>query len=159
MAPLRRLAPREGNMARHSPDSNGAAAAAAPEQRTRVDREPRAPLGWAESRAAGRLLLSGAFLLALLPPLATGWTRRADPLLENVGRQAALLAFSLLALQVVLAARFCLVDRALGLDAAMRLHRRTGLLAFALLLMHPTSLLLASRGRIEWSWQVALGPA
>jgi predicted ferric reductase len=80
-----------------------------------------------------------------------------DPWPQEVARLAALLAFHLLVLQVVLAARFRLADRAFGLDTVMRLHRATGVLALLLLLGHPALLLTAAHGRIEWGWQVALG--
>jgi predicted ferric reductase len=112
---------------------------------------------WVESRGAALLLLLAFVLLATLPPLLAFGTRRGDPLLYEVGRTSALLAFGLLALQVVLAARFRLADLALGLDTVMRLHRTVGLLALFLLLAHPALLLLATHGTIGLGWQVALG--
>jgi hypothetical protein len=68
-----------------------------------------APSGWSESRraAAAVPLLAAYLLLATLPLLIalSFRTRADDPPLYEVGRAAALLAFSLLALEVVLAGR------------------------------------------------------
>jgi predicted ferric reductase len=112
---------------------------------------------WAESRGAALLLLFAFVLFATLPLLLAFGTRHGDPFLYELGRKAALLAFGLLALQVVLAARFRLADLALGLDAVMRLHRTVGILALFLLLAHPALLLLSTHGKLPWGWQVALG--
>lgn len=117
--------------------------------------------GWAESRYAALPLFVAYLLLATLP-LFTALalrTRTSDPPLYEVARAAALLAFSLLALEVVLAGRFKFVDRAFGLDAVTRFHRSMGILAFSLLLAHPALLLLSTHGHIPWEWRVALGAA
>lgn len=110
----------------------------------------------ASSRGAALLLLLGVVLLTTVPTLLlAGW--RGDPPLFTLGRRAALVAFGLLVLQVVLSARFHFADRALGLDAIMRVHRAVGIAALLLLLAHPTLLLLATHGAIRWKWKVALG--
>ena len=61
------------------------------------------PPGWAASRCFARALLAAYLLLATLPLLTALAlrTRTSDPLLYEVARAAALLAFSLLALEVV----------------------------------------------------------
>jgi predicted ferric reductase len=110
------------------------------------------------SRAASLLLLIAFVLLAALPPLLILGTRQGDPPLYEIGKRAALLAFGLLVLQVVLSARFRFADLALGLDTVMRLHRAIGILALLLLLAHPTLLVVASHGDIPFlKWQVLLG--
>jgi predicted ferric reductase len=110
------------------------------------------------SRAAALLLLSTFVLFTTLPPIFILGTRQSDPLLYEIGKRAALLAFGLLTLQVVLSARFRFADRALGLDTLMRLHRAVGILALLLLLAHPTLLLVGSHGDIPFlKWQVLLG--
>ncbi len=120
-----------------------------------------APPGWAASRRFARALLAAYLLLATLPLLTALAlrTRTSDPLLYEVARAAALLAFSLLALEVVLAGRFKLADRAFGLDAVMRFHRIMGILTCSLLLAHPALLLLSTQGHIPWEWRMALGAA
>jgi predicted ferric reductase len=121
-----------------------------------------APSGRSESRRAAAVpLLAAYLLLATLPLLIalTFRTRADDPPLYEVGRAAALLAFSLLALEVVLAGRFKFADRAFGLDAVMRFHRSMGILACFLSLAHPVLLLLSTHGHIPWEWRVALGAA
>jgi hypothetical protein len=84
-------------------------------------------------------------------------TRASEPVPYEVARAAGLLAFSLLALQVVLAGRFKLLDRAFGLDAVTRFHRSMGILTSLLLLAHPALLLLSTHGHVPWDWKVALG--
>ena len=112
----------------------------------------------ATSRAGALLLLLAVILFTTLPPIFLMRTRQGDPVLYELGKRAALLAFGLLTLQVVLSARFRFADLALGLDTVMRLHRAVGTLALLLLLAHPTSLLVASRGQVPLlKWQVLLG--
>lgn len=79
-----------------------------PERSRATAPEAIAPSGWPESRRAALPLLAAYLLLATLPLLIAlaFWTRAGDPLLYEVARAAALLAFSLLALEVVLAGRF-----------------------------------------------------
>jgi predicted ferric reductase len=104
------------------------------------------------------LLLLALVLFTILPPFFLVDTRSSDDLLVAIARRAALLAYGLLVLQIVLAARFRLADLALGLDGVMRLHRAIGVLAMLLLLGHPTLLLVATRGDLlPWRWQVLLG--
>lgn len=109
-------------------------------------------------RAAALLLLVAVALLTTLPPLFLVRTGQGDPLLYELGKRAALLAFGLLNLQVVLSARFRFADLAIGLGTVMRLHRAVGILALVLLLAHPTALLVASHGDLPLlKWQVLLG--
>ncbi|MCL5281038.1 MAG: ferredoxin reductase family protein [Planctomycetes bacterium] len=69
-------------------------------------------------------------------------------LLVEVGRVAALAAFTLLVLQVVLAGRFRSLDAPFGLDRLMRFHKGMAVLAGILLLTHP---ILISLGRGNFS--------
>jgi predicted ferric reductase len=110
-----------------------------------------------ESRSLALVSLGAFVLVAILPPLLWAGTKRGEPLLYMIGKKAALLAFGLVILQVVLAGRLRLADRALGLCAIMRVHRALGVVAFILLSAHPALLLLATRGDIPWGWPVALG--
>ncbi len=127
------------------------------ERRRSIGAGSLAPSRWAESRGAALLVLLALAMFATLPVFLAVGARHGDPFLYEVGRKAALLAFGLLALQVVLAARFRLPDRALGLDRVMRLHRAVGILALLLLLAHPALLLVATHGHLPLQWQVALG--
>jgi predicted ferric reductase len=143
-------------MADHSGQLERMGTAFGPERRRSI--RSAAALVPATSRAAALLLLLAIVLFATLPPLFLVRTREGDPPLYDLGKRAALLAFGLLNLQVVLSARFRFADRALGLDTVMRLHRAVGILVLLLLLAHPTSLLVASHGDIPLlKWQVLLG--
>ena len=136
---------------------------AKPERNHATAPEAIVPSGCPESRraAAALPLLAGYLLLATLPlPIALAFRARAgDPLPYEVARAVALLAFGLLALEVVLAGRFKFADRAFGLDAVMRFHRSMGVLASSLLLAHPALLLLSTHGHMTWEWRVTLGAA
>lgn len=122
-------------------------------------------LGWQASGAWGMCLIAGYLVLACLPVVLALLVRPGsdDPLLEELGLGAALLGFSLLALQPVLAGRFHWLDRPFGLDVVMRFHKAMAILAGALLLSHPV---LLSLGEGNWRlfafdtpWQVWLGKA
>jgi predicted ferric reductase len=103
--------------------------------------------------------------VALLPLLLARWFRPAsdDAFLEELGKGAALLGVSLLVLQFALSARISSIDRPFGLDAVMRFHKGMGVLAGALLLLHPV-LLALSHGNwallgLSTPWPINLGKA
>jgi predicted ferric reductase len=122
-------------------------------------REPAAGTFRAGSRWVAVGLIAAYLLIAALPVLLAraGDSRPREPFLYEVARAAALVAFNLLALQTVLAARLKILDRVFGLDAVTRFHRRAGLFASFLLLAHPVLLLVSTRGDIPWEWPVAVG--
>lgn len=68
-----------------------------------------------------------------------------DGLLHQIGKNCALVAFVLLAMQALLAARFCWVERPFGMDMVLRYHRAAALIALGLLLLHPTFIAWGSR--------------
>ena len=111
----------------------------------------------ATSRAAASALLLALALFSTVPPLLVAGVGYEGPLLYRVGQKAALTAFGLLCMQIVLAARLGFADRALGLGAIMRLHRAVGVVALVLLLTHPALLLLSTHGGIPWRWDVVIG--
>ena len=122
-------------------------------------------LGWQTSATWGACLAIGYILLACLPVGLALLARPGsdEPVLTELGLGAALLGFSLLALQPVLAGRFHWLDRPFGLDIVMRFHKAMAILAGALLLAHP---ILLSLGAGNWRllafdtpWQVWLGKA
>lgn len=122
-----------------------------------------APLTWADSRAARIVLVLAYVALAAAPVVIAAFAglRVAGPLLVRLGAYAALLAFAVLALQVVLSARLRLLDRPFGLDRVMRVHKRLALAAAALLIAHPVLLALGHRSTwlftLQTSWRVNLG--
>lgn len=59
-----------------------------------------------------------------------------DGLIHQIGKNCALVAFVILALQVVLAARIKRIERPFGLDMIFGFHKAAALLAFSLLLLH-----------------------
>ncbi|MFW6145911.1 MAG: ferric reductase-like transmembrane domain-containing protein [Planctomycetota bacterium] len=122
-------------------------------------------LGRQASVTWGASLVAGYLVLACLP-VALALAARptsAEPLWTELGLGAALLGFSLLALQPILAGRFHWLDRPFGLDTVMRFHKAMAILAAVLLLAHPV---LLSLGAGHWQllafdtpWQVWLGKA
>ena len=95
-----------------------------------------------------RPLLLAAVLFCLAVP-GLSWAKSVMPglpwsvYLYEGGRLLALLAFALMFFQFVLSSRIPWVERGLGPAALFRIHRRWGLIAFALILLHPALLLLS----------------
>ncbi len=85
-------------------------------------------------------------------------------IIVETGKNFALLAFTILVLQVVLAARIKWLDRIYGLDMIIRFHRYMAVFALVLLLFHP---FLIAAGESKWElltsldlpWYVLLGKA
>ncbi len=77
------------------------------------------------------------------------WARAQPPglppraFLRPAGRLLALLGFILLFFQYVLSSRIKWIERGIGLDKLLNLHRPFGIAGYVLLVLHPTSLLLA----------------
>jgi predicted ferric reductase len=117
----------------------------------------RAP--WFASAAWGALLCA-AYPLLILAPLAVfaiaAPNSNRTPIVE-IGVACAVVAFTILTLQFVIAARLRWVEAPFGLDVVLRFHRTTALVAMGLLCIHP--LLIASgqnwglltRWRVHWS--------
>jgi len=59
-----------------------------------------------------------------------------DGLIHQIGKNCALVAFIILSLQVILAARIKWIERPFGLDMIFRYHKAAGVLALGLLLLH-----------------------
>ncbi len=121
--------------------------------------------GWADSKAAGILLVS-AYIAAASLPIVLAWalrSRTGAPFATELGKGAALVGFTLLVLQVVLSARFRFVDRPFGYDMVMQFHKRMAILAGVLLLAHPILLAVGhgSLSLFSWqtSWRLNLGQA
>lgn len=77
------------------------------------------------------------------------WARAQPPglplraFVRPAGRLLALLGFILLFFQYVLSSRIKWIERGIGLDKLLALHRPFGITGYILLVLHPTSLLLA----------------
>lgn len=85
-------------------------------------------------------------ILPLILALLFGYAD--DNLLFNIARGFALTAITILALQVVLAARFKWITRVFGFDIVIRYHRNISIFAVCLLLLHPLLFLIGGAG---WS--------
>ncbi len=104
-------------------------------------------------------LFLAVFALVMLPLVRR---HTDDGLLQQIGKNCALVAFSILTLQVALAARIKWIERPFGLDMTFRFHKAAALLALGLLLLHVT---LVSWGSGHWylltslhvRWAVWLG--
>jgi predicted ferric reductase len=86
----------------------------------------------------------------------------SDGFIYQLGKNCALVAFIILALQVVLGARIKWIERPFGLDMIFRYHKAAGVIALCLIILHVT---LVCWGSGHWylltslhvSWPVWLG--
>lgn len=116
------------------------------------------PLPWYVVRRWG-IVLCTAYAVAAVTPLILLVALRSSsdhPRLMEVGMDIALLGFTLISLQFVLAGRFAWIEGPFGLDRLMRFHRAMGIVAAVLLLAHPLLLIpkfglfLLTRFRVHW---------
>jgi predicted ferric reductase len=109
--------------------------------------------------AAWGALLCAAYPLLILTPLAVfaiASPHSTRALIVEIGVDCADVAFAILALQFVIAAKLRWVEAPFGLDVVLRFHRTMALVALGLLCIHP--LLIASgeswglltRWRVNW---------
>ncbi len=111
------------------------------------------------SPLVGVLLLAG-YVAALAAPLALALIvlpRTHDSFLWELGKNCALVAIAVLALQFLLAARLRRITRHYGLDMVLRFHRSLAMFALALIVLHPALLIAGGAGwplllslRIPW---------
>jgi predicted ferric reductase len=94
--------------------------------------------------AASRVIVYLALLLIPIVVVTAYRLSPGDEFAYNLGRCFALLAFTIIVLQVVLAARLKWVERPFGLNLTFPFHRRMGVFAGILLVLHP--LLMAAGG-------------
>ncbi|MBL4845551.1 MAG: ferric reductase-like transmembrane domain-containing protein [Planctomycetes bacterium] len=116
---------------------------------------------------AGRLPSTSAWLVLyvaiLVGPLlaAAGIQPQTDhPFLQEIAKGLALVGYTILAMQFVLAGRYKWLDRAFGLDLLFQFHRQMGVCAGVFLLAHPV--LYAVGGgeelfKFEQPWEISLG--
>ncbi len=118
---------------------------------------------WQDGTTWGLSLIAGYLLLATLPVVLAFALRPSsqEPVLEELGKACGLMGFALLTLQVVLAARFRVIQRPFGLDVVMQFHKAMGIMAGILLLCHPSFMVLAEGNfwlfSFETPWQINLG--
>jgi len=127
---------------------------------------PSRPLPWYVARWWG-IVLRIAYPLAAITPLILLAALRSDTndsRMMEVGVDIALVGFTLVSLQFVLAGRFAWIEGPFGLDRLMRFHRTMGIVAAALLVAHPLFLIpdfglfLLTRLRVHWYlWAGRLG--
>lgn len=82
----------------------------------------------------------GLYVLCLAIPLGMSLATSPEtghPLVQEVSKSFALVGFTMLALQFVIAARLDWIERPFGLDAVFHFHKRVGILASILLVGHP----------------------
>jgi predicted ferric reductase len=105
-------------------------------------------MGPQQSRGAAqaRIILYLAVLLSPFLVVATFHLKTEDVFFYNLGRSFAQLAFVIIALQVVLAARLKWVEAPFGLNVTFPFHRRMGTFAAVLLLLHPPLMALGGGG-------------
>lgn len=93
------------------------------------------------------IVLSPLMLVALLRPLTD------HSFIYTVGKNLALVGFTILAMQFVLSARLKWIERPFGLNVLFQFHKAMAILASLLLVSHPV--LLAIGGH---DWSVIFGP-
>ncbi len=108
-------------------------------------------MGHIMSGANWRLILYLA--LVLLPVvLATFLKTASHSFAIELGKNCALMAFMILMIQFIIAARIKWMEKAFGFDILIRFHKHMGIFALALLLAHP--LLIAIGGD---AWRILIG--
>jgi predicted ferric reductase len=104
-------------------------------------------------------VLCAAYMVTAVTPLILLMALRSSfdhPRLMEVGVDTALVGFTLLSLQFVLAGRFAWIEGPFGLDRLMRYHRVMALVVTVLLVAHPLLLIpkfgpfLLTRFRVHW---------
>jgi predicted ferric reductase len=95
------------------------------------------------------LLLTPLAVIALIAPKAN------HALLVEVGIDCAVVAFTILALQFVLAARMQWLEAPFGLDVLFYFHRTMALVALALLCLHPLLIASGEGWGLLTRWRVA----
>lgn len=111
------------------------------------------------------LLRIGLYLLAAAAALilvAIVRPHTGDGLIHQIGKNCALVAFAILALQVILAARLKWIERPFGMDMILRFHKAMAVVALAFLLPHFTFVAWGSHrwriiGGLDVAWPVWLG--
>jgi len=115
---------------------------------------------------AAALLRVLLYIAAVVLPvvLATFLGAETGGFVFELGKNTALMAFVIIILQVVIAARIKWIERAFGLDILIRYHKHMAVFAAALLVAHP--LLLAAGGGglrlligLDLPWYIWLGKA
>ena len=99
-----------------------------------------------------RIILYLTVLVAPLVLTAGFNLKNDDTLTYNIGQSLGLLAFAILIMQVVLAARLKWVEKPFGLNLTFPFHRSMGVFVAGILIAHP--LLLAAGGS---GWHLLIG--
>ena len=105
--------------------------------------------------ASGAVRVALYFFIIVFALLLLTWVRphTGDGLIHQLGKNCGLVAFVILLLQAVLAARPKWVERPFGLDMVFRFHKAAGATALGLLLLHVT---LVAWGSHHWQLLTAL---
>lgn len=115
----------------------------------------------ASIKASGLLLALSAVVLAPLAIIVISGELAHATVWRAAAKASALAVGPLLIMQAAMAARLRLLDTVLGQDVVMRLHRRCGMLAVALAVVHPVLLVIDEGGfwMLSWGvgWRITLG--
>src|SRR3974377_112926 len=87
--------------------------------------------------AASRLIAYLALIFTPVVVVTVNSLEPGDTSAYNLGRCCPLLAFTIIVLQVALAARLKWIEKPFGLNLTFPFHRRMGIFAGTLLLLHP----------------------
>ena len=110
--------------------------------------------------AASRLII---YLILVLTPVVTEALYNLsgqDQFPYNLGRLFAVTAFTVIFLQVALAARLKWIEKPFGLNLTFPFHRRMGIFAALLLLSHPILLIIGGGGlelALDGAWYIWVG--
>jgi predicted ferric reductase len=111
---------------------------------------------WFAGVAWGALLCVAYPLLILTPLAVLAITSPTAPRawIVEIGVDCAVVAFTVLALQFVIAARLRWVEAPFGLDVVLQFHRTMALVAIGLLCIHPLLIAAGESWRLLASWRV-----
>lgn len=113
-----------------------------------------------------RLISLIAYVLIIASPvIAIDWLpmHSFGNFLFKIGKSAALIAFSMVVLQVCMTCRLKILDRLFAIDRITNFHKRTGMIVACLLIIHVTFIILGTGNTallsVDTSWRINLGKA
>ena len=103
--------------------------------------------------AVGRLLLYVCIVLSPLMLVAVLQPETDHGFIYTVGKNLALVGFTIIAMQFVISARWKWIERPFGLNILFHFHKAMGIIATILVFLHPITLAIGNN-----DWALIFGP-